>query len=128
MHEQAVREVSETLSRLRRFRDQLNCDITRLEDDLAGIDIDSEGCCGELSMAEQLHVREAMNALVRHHGTPAKVAHALGLSVEAMWKARSPSRSPGRRLAHRVALAAGVPVVDVLAGTWPRACKTCGKR
>jgi hypothetical protein len=80
-----------------------------------------------LTEIEQANVRRAVAFLAQRAESPAALAKAMRLSVEASWKARSKTRRPTLRLAFIVARAAGVNIDAVLAGEWPRVCPTCGQ-
>lgn len=70
--------------------------------------------CDEASV----NTRKALLFLA-DRSTPAQLAEALGMTMDALWKARAPSRWPAMRLAIRVARAAQVNLEDVLTGAWP---------
>jgi hypothetical protein len=80
-----------------------------------------------LSPAERDNVRAAVLYLCGRHATMAAQIEALGLSRDAIAKARSRSRAQTYRLACMVARAAGVGVEKILSGAWPGdRCPHCG--
>jgi hypothetical protein len=80
-----------------------------------------------LSAQERTNTRRALLVLVELT-TPTWLAEALGMTVAALQRARSPSRPPTVRLAALVAHAAGVRLADVLSGAWPGdPCPRCGR-
>lgn len=84
---------------------------------------------GPLSIDECLNTRKALLFLAARAPSPAELADQLGLTVDALYKARSPRRPPTVRLAALVARAAKVNLEDVLSGAWPGdACPMCGRR
>lgn len=84
---------------------------------------------GALTPEQSDNVLRALRFLGKRYRTPAALAAALGVNVEAMWKARAPKRRKSARLALVVARVAGVGVDDVLAGKWPDGCECphCGR-
>jgi hypothetical protein len=78
-----------------------------------------------LSPEQQENVRRAMRYLTVKYGGPRKFAAALGVSYQAFWKLRNPSRAIPVRRAVLVAALAQVPVDDVLTGRWPTECPHC---
>jgi len=82
---------------------------------------------GTLSAEAQANVRKALLFLAARCSSPDQLAEALDITLAALWKARSPRRTPSVRLAALVARAAHVNLEDVLSGAWPGdACPTCG--
>lgn len=82
---------------------------------------------GTLTAEQAANVRRAIDALAVSFETPKELASVLGMTLTALWKARSRNRTPSARLALVVAEAAGVPVDDVLTGRWPGdSCFHCG--
>lgn len=76
---------------------------------------------------ERANVQRAIRYLRARFGTPEAFAAALGISVEALWKATGPQRPPSRRFAQALAQVAGVAVDALLSGAWPgNQCPTCG--
>ncbi len=61
---------------------------------------------------EQANVRRALSKLVRKHGTFARLAAHMGMSIHGLMKARSPSRPQTPRLALIVARVAECSVDD----------------
>jgi hypothetical protein len=80
-----------------------------------------------LSLAERDNVRRAVLYLCGRHPTLAAQIAALGMSRDAIAKARSRTRAQTYRLACMVARAAGVAVERILSGAWPGdRCPHCG--
>jgi hypothetical protein len=82
----------------------------------------------DLTEDEQAHVRCALQALRRRHGSWAAVAAAMGVRGNLLVNVAT-SRKPSVGVALRAARVAGVAVEDVLAGKWPKpgSCPLCGR-
>jgi hypothetical protein len=83
----------------------------------------------QLTPEQQKNVQRAIVFLAVRLGSPEALADALGMTVDATWKARGTARRKSVRLALVVSRAAGVGVDDVLSGAWPAsgACPYCGR-
>jgi hypothetical protein len=80
-----------------------------------------------LTLAERENVRKAVVYLCGRYPTAPLQMQALGLTRDALAKARSSHRAQTYRLACVVARAGGVPVEKVLSGLWPGdRCPHCG--
>lgn len=80
-----------------------------------------------LSITERDDVRAAVLYLCGRYRTLGAQVAALGMSRDAIAKARSRSRAQTYRLACMVARAAGVDVGKILSGAWPGdRCPHCG--
>jgi hypothetical protein len=83
---------------------------------------------GTTSLEERANIRKALLFLAARYTSPDRLAEALGLSRDALWKARSPRHPPSVRLAALVARAEVVNLEDVLTGAWPGdSCPKCGR-
>jgi hypothetical protein len=84
----------------------------------------------DLTPEEIANAKRALGVMLRRFGTWHAAAEALGAklaTVKAAVDARKGKPSVG--LALRVARVVGVPLEDILAGTWPKdgACTMCGR-
>ncbi len=80
-----------------------------------------------LNHAERENVRRAVVYLTGRYASVEACSVALGLSLDALKKARSPRRAQTYRLACVVSRAAGVPVEKITSGLWPGdRCPHCG--
>ena len=80
-----------------------------------------------LNLTERENVRRALVYLCGRYPDVAARSKALGMTEDALLKARSRQRAQTYRLACIVARAAGVPVEKVLTGLWPGdRCPHCG--
>lgn len=84
-----------------------------------------------LTKEEQANVRRALRILRRRHGSVAALAKAMGMTPEALTKARVPSRPQSARLALVTARLAGTTFDGIISGTWSplvvcRACRGSG--
>jgi hypothetical protein len=80
-----------------------------------------------LGPVERERVRMAVLYIAGRYRRRVDAAAALGITVHALIKARSPRRAQTYRLACVVARAAGVPVEKILSGLWPGdRCPHCG--
>jgi hypothetical protein len=80
-----------------------------------------------LTKEEQAHVRFALAVMCRRLGGLAALAKAMGVTVNAITKARVPSRPQSARLALATARLAGVTFDAIVSGAWPPlvACARC---
>jgi hypothetical protein len=80
-----------------------------------------------ITPTERANVRAALEYLRGRYETTDACCIALGITRDALQKARSPRRAQTYRVACLVARAAGVPVEKILSGTWPGdRCPHCG--
>nr|HEX4317000.1 hypothetical protein [Kofleriaceae bacterium] len=80
-----------------------------------------------LGPIERARVREAVVYIAGRYARREDAATALGMTVDALIKARSPTRAQTYRLACVVARAACVPVEKILSDLWPGdRCPHCG--
>lgn len=80
-----------------------------------------------LTPTERENVRRAIVYLTGRYASLAACVEALGMTEDALKKARSPRRAQTYRLACIVARAANVPVEKILGGLWPGdQCPHCG--
>ena len=85
-----------------------------------------------LTPEQQANMRRALRHLVKRHGTRARLAAAMGMSIHGFAKARTPCRPQSPRLAVIVARVAVCSVDDILTAKWPPPvtcprCKGCGQ-
>ena len=83
----------------------------------------------DLTPDEVANVKRALRVLkVRHESIPA-LAAVLGVNEATLRKATARQRTPSMGLALRAARLAGVPLEEILSGSWPRpgACPLCGR-
>ncbi|MGO8993849.1 MAG: transcriptional regulator [Polyangiaceae bacterium] len=83
----------------------------------------------DLTPEEQAHIRAALRVLRQRLGGYVPLAAALGVNAKSLKDAGAPSGKPGVGLALRASRLAGVPMEDVLSGSWPRpgSCPHCGR-
>ena len=84
-----------------------------------------------LTEEQRFNVRRALTHLIRRYGSRARLAAAMGMTLDGFTKARSPSRPQTPRLALIVARVAECGVDDILTAKWPPPivcprCKGCG--
>jgi hypothetical protein len=72
-----------------------------------------------LGPVERENVRQAIIFMCERYATADACVAALGMTRDALWKARSRRRMQTYRLACIVARAAAVPVEKILSGLWP---------
>ncbi len=80
---------------------------------------------------QQQNVRRALRHLQNVFGTLKALAQAMGVPYQSVRHAMVERRNPTAALAFRAALAAGVPMEDIVTGSWPSRitfCTTCGRR
>lgn len=81
----------------------------------------------KLTPRQRANVCRVLDHLAIELGGLRKLASVMGMTMEALTKARQPCRPVQPRLAMMAARIAGVGVDDVLAGRWKRhACTECG--
>lgn len=80
-----------------------------------------------LPKEQQANIRKALVYLQTLHGGSRPFAAALGVTQEALWKMRSPSRQMPIRRATMIAALAGVDIGQIVSGEWPGdRCPHCG--
>ena len=83
----------------------------------------------DLTPDEMANVRRAIGVLRIRFGGFAKLAVAIGVPLKGLQTAVVRSRKPSVAIALRAARLAGVPLEEILAGSWPPegACPHCGR-
>ena len=83
----------------------------------------------DLTSDEIVNVKKAIRVLRVRHGGIAALAAILGVNAATLRQAAARKRPPSVGLALRAARLAGVPLEDILGGSWPRpgACPHCGR-